>query len=370
MDRLGQSKIEEQHKVLSNTEFINNVFNSLPHIAAVINDKRQIIFSNESLLNKLGIESIQNVLGSRPGEILNCENVKFGKDGCGTSDKCQYCGAMNAITSSQTKNMKVESECTITSNRNGEILNYEFGIVVNPFKHKEDNFYILSLFDVSDSKRRAFLEKIFFHDIMNKVGSLNGFLQLIKILEEPEKLNEYIDTLDDISQQIIQEIVSQKQLLDAEAGSLTLNTELIDSLSTLESLVRQISKHEVNKEVNVRVSDTANPIQFLSDSSLINRVLFNMLKNAVEASKEGEVVTIHCEKINSGVLFSVHNPKFIEEHIQAQIFKKSFSTKDYNRGLGTYSMKLLTEKYLKGKIYFRSTKAEGSIFFLELKTEH
>jgi sensor histidine kinase regulating citrate/malate metabolism len=37
------------------------------------------------------------------------------------------------------------------------------------------------------------------------------------------------------------------------------------------------------------------------------------------------------------------------------------------RGIGTYSMKLFGEKYLKGKVWFTSSAENGTSFFFELK---
>mgnify|MGYP006293419399 CR=1 len=37
------------------------------------------------------------------------------------------------------------------------------------------------------------------------------------------------------------------------------------------------------------------------------------------------------------------------------LFKRSFSTKGVGRGIGTYSMKLFGEKYLKGKVDFKNS---------------
>jgi sensor histidine kinase regulating citrate/malate metabolism len=56
----------------------------------------------------------------------------------------------------------------------------------------------------------------------------------------------------------------------------------------------------------------------------------------------------------------------IPEGIREQIFMRSFSTKGATRGLGTYSVKLLTEKYLKGKASFLSNTSEGTVFTIEL----
>jgi sensor histidine kinase regulating citrate/malate metabolism len=49
-----------------------------------------------------------------------------------------------------------------------------------------------------------------------------------------------------------------------------------------------------------------------------------------------------------------------------QLFQRSFSTKGNGRGIGTYSIKLLTENYLKGKVSFFSNEEEGTVFSIEL----
>ncbi|MGK0289243.1 MAG: sensor histidine kinase regulating citrate/malate metabolism, partial [bacterium] len=62
--------------------------------------------------------------------------------------------------------------------------------------------------------------------------------------------------------------------------------------------------------------------------------------------------------------FSVHNPAVISKDIQLQIFQRSFSTKGENRGLGTYSVKLLSEQYLNGKVRFSSEAGKGTTFYV------
>jgi sensor histidine kinase regulating citrate/malate metabolism len=48
--------------------------------------------------------------------------------------------------------------------------------------------------------------------------------------------------------------------------------------------------------------------------------------------------------------------------VQLQLFKRSFTTKGAGRGVGAYSMKLLTEQYLRGTVTFRSSPEEGTTF--------
>jgi signal transduction histidine kinase len=91
-------------------------------------------------------------------------------------------------------------------------------------------------------------------------------------------------------------------------------------------------------------------------------VLGNMVKNALEAIPKGEKVTLNCGAVDRGVELRVHNPGCIPPDVQSQIFKWSFSTKGKNRGLGTYGMRLLSERYLGGKVAFTSTPESGTTF--------
>jgi sensor histidine kinase regulating citrate/malate metabolism len=49
-----------------------------------------------------------------------------------------------------------------------------------------------------------------------------------------------------------------------------------------------------------------------------------------------------------------------------QVFMRSFSTKGTQRGLGTYSMKILGEQHLGGTVDFTTSDTEGTTFFIIL----
>ena len=78
------------------------------------------------------------------------------------------------------------------------------------------------------------------------------------------------------------------------------------------------------------------------------------------------MVTLKCDYDKDKIRFSVNNLKVMSKEVQHQIFQRSFSTKAANRGIGTYSVKLLTEKYLKGKVWFTSDEIFGTTFYVEL----
>jgi sensor histidine kinase regulating citrate/malate metabolism len=86
----------------------------------------------------------------------------------------------------------------------------------------------------------------------------------------------------------------------------------------------------------------------------------------VESSGDLATITLGFSYLDDGCVFEVCNPDVIPREIQLQLFQRSFSTKGAGRGLGTYSMKLLGEKYLKGTVGFESTEENGTKFFIKL----
>ncbi len=51
------------------------------------------------------------------------------------------------------------------------------------------------------------------------------------------------------------------------------------------------------------------------------------------------------------------------------MFNRTFSTKGEGRGIGTYSIKLLTENYLKGTVSFVSNESKGTVFSIKVRRE-
>lgn len=94
--------------------------------------------------------------------------------------------------------------------------------------------------------------------------------------------------------------------------------------------------------------------------------MLNLLKNALEASTTGETIDIGCSLSNQTIVFWVKNSGAMTESVKSQLFQRSFSTKGSGRGVGTYSVKLLTERYLGGKVDFQSSIQEGTIFYIYL----
>jgi sensor histidine kinase regulating citrate/malate metabolism len=129
----------------------------------------------------------------------------------------------------------------------------------------------------------------------------------------------------------------------------------------LDEMVEVYRHHEAAEGRIILIAGDSEEVFFESDRTLLGRVLGNMIKNALEAAGKGEAVSVSCRRSAQGVEFHVHNPGFMPGESQLQVFRRSFSTKGRDRGLGTYSMKLLTE-YLQGEVSFSSSEEKGTLF--------
>jgi len=99
---------------------------------------------------------------------------------------------------------------------------------------------------------------------------------------------------------------------------------------------------------------------------LLQRVLINLIKNALEATRVGGTVLTGIKNDEDKIIFWVKNEHVIPQDVQRQLYQRSFTTKGTGRGLGTYSIRLLTENYLEGKAMFLSNESEGTVFSIEL----
>jgi K+-sensing histidine kinase KdpD len=364
--RNSEKEVIEDNANLLKEEYVSIIINALPEIAAILNTDRQIVFSNDALMNFLGIIDKNGLLGLRPGEAVKCINSALMEAGCGTSENCRYCGAVNAIVESQKTNEKVTKECRITSIINDKHEFLDLKVTSTPFVFKDKNFSILSVDDISDVKRRTMLERIFFHDIINIAGGLKGFSELLKETPDPSELKNYINIVDRLSNELLEEILSQRALTNAENGELEPTFSNISSLDLLNDAITYLSVHSVAVKKKMQILEKSIDVRFKTDDILLKRVLINMLKNALEASEIDQTVNLNCTKDNNYITFSVQNSKFMPRAVQLQVFQRSFSTKGSNRGLGTYSIKLLTERYLKGKVGFETSTENGTTFYVKI----
>jgi len=344
-------------------KFLEGLIDTLPNIVALLDDERKLVYSNRAMDEALGEQDLETVFNLRPGEIFQCVHAHRTPGGCGTSEACEFCGAMRAMQRSRSEETTTSSNYRIFSSVNGKSKAYNFRFTSAPVRHEGNFFYLVTLEDTSEQNRKTELERIFFHDLMNALGSLHGVISLIRERDHPDPV--HMEILEATYNSLFDSISEQKQYSLAESGQLSVRKEEIHTRDLLIEVTLPFSGNSTYRSA-VEVEETIAEMTIVSDPALLGRVLTNMVKNALEASVPGNPVRIGTGLSGKNIRFWVHNQGMIPREVQQQIFERSFSTKGKGRGLGTFSMKLIGETYLGGKVDFSSDAENGTIFMIDL----
>lgn len=363
--RADDLTIRQQVNDLKQLHLLDSLLNAVPDAVLILNPQRQIIYANKEFTDFTNQDEAA-LLGQRIGEAVNCIHAFAKPGGCGTSEHCSTCGAVVAVLNAQQGRRNVQ-ECRILTEKNGEPGALDLRVTTTPFRFDPvtgEQFTMFATEDISNEKRRQVLERIFFHDIANTAGAISGLVELMGASKtrKDDTSSEFVELLTQASSQLIDEIAAQRQILAAERGDLAVDPEPLYTVDLLHQLMAVYRNHIVSAGKTLRLDPASEQILLWSDQALLGRVIGNMVKNAMEAAQPGDTITVGCQRLFDYVRFWVHNPQHIPRRVQLQIFQRSFSTKGVSRGLGTYSMKLLSEAYLQGRVSFTTSETEGTTF--------
>ncbi len=338
---------------------------AMPGAAMILNRHRQVLLANKLLRETLDPADSEHVVGMRPGEVLHCVRACERPGGCGTSHACSQCGAVGAILECLSTHKRIVRECRIRTAGTVDGGALDLRVHASWLMIHQHEYIVVAVEDISSEKRRAVLERTFFHDLLNTCG---GLQQLAHLLDnehpDPELEITWKHEMTRLSSLAVDQIVSQRQLLAAERGELGLQVQCIEVAELLEAQVALFRHHPVGEGRRI-VLENVRQGTLHSDPSLLSRILTNLVKNALEATPAGGTVSVSAELDAGELTVSVHNDGVIPQPIQLQIFQRSFSTKGgEGRGVGTYSVKLLAERYLKGNVQFVSNDRLGTLFVI------
>ncbi len=339
--------------------------NVFPKIVLVLNPQRQVVHCNRTLCDFLGVRP-EEIFGKRPGEIFNCIHAECEPGGCGTSLFCRECGAARSILIAQTGKESSE-ECRMTVHRDGKEKSLDLKVWSVPYEADGTSFVVFIIDDIANEKRREALEKTFFHDVLNETGVVLGYLDNMVDAVMPTN-EDSLKRLRGIARRIVHAIESQRALLEAEKGSLKLFVSDIEIAEFLKGLAENYGTIKEARGKKIELEYPAEKRVIRTDRVLLERVMGNLVKNALEASPAGTGIRVsYSPRSGDGNLFSVHNGQVMPETVQRQIFQRSFSTKGNGRGIGTYSVRFFTENCLGGKVSFESKEGKGTVFQIQLQ---
>jgi signal transduction histidine kinase len=363
----GHGPLRERARALLRNPVAQGILEAVEGYVALLDEERRILAANEQLERALAVPARSGLWGRRPGEAAGCVHAGEGPEGCGTGPACSGCGVLLAVQAAQAGQGPDTRECHLTLEREGRRVPGAFRVRATAIDLEGRPVTVAVFQDISDARRREALEAIFFHDLLNLAGSLQGLSR--SWLARPAVREEMAQAMLDLSGLLVQEILGHKLLVNAERGELAVDRKWFRPGTLLEDLgriFRSLDPAGAAGERNLVVPEPPGE-GMVTDPALLGRILVNMVKNAIEATRPGETITLALTREGEEACFRVHNPGAIPAGVAARIFERSFTTKaGAGRGLGTYGMKLFGERFLGGRVDFTTSPASGTTFSLRL----
>ena len=204
------------------------------------------------------------------------------------------------------------------------------------------------------------------HDIRNPLQAIlsDTFLLRLDLSTLPEsKINDDIfESLDSIDKNItyINKIV---QDLQDYARPINPVNEEVDFQSVIQDV---LIKKAIPENIDASFVIGADADKIVADSSLLKRILVNLVNNAVQAMPNGGRLVIQTYKKASIISVTVEDTGAgIPDEIKSKLFTPLFTTKSRGQGFGLAVVKRMTES-LSGTVLFETEKGKGTKFTIEL----
>ena len=135
-----------------------------------------------------------------------------------------------------------------------------------------------------------------------------------------------------------------------------------------DSIKHVSSLYSANDKLHIDISPHTDTIMIKADKTQINRLLTNLIQNAIQSVPENRIAEIEIatrEEEGKVILSVKDNGSGIPESMTSKIFTPNFTTKTSGTGLGLAMCKGIVEK-LEGRIWFETKENVYTIFFVEL----
>ncbi|SDC59126.1 MULTISPECIES: sensor histidine kinase [unclassified Candidatus Frackibacter] len=212
------------------------------------------------------------------------------------------------------------------------------------------------------------------HELRNPLQVTKSSAELGSLLAQKENVNsEEIELYFNKIKDKVTEVNSLlNQLLEfSQPDKLVLKEVKIKGL--LESLEEFLTKYCSKYKIDFQIEVTEEILKVEGDYELLERALFNISKNAIEALQDYDgdrKIIVKCCKVNNDALISISNTgPTISNDIKDNIFAPFTSTKGINgAGLGLSVAYHIAHNLHEGKLWFKNKEEVGPTFYLSLPT--
>jgi hypothetical protein len=365
-ERRSADAVRAELSLLDSVPAVQRILNAMPAMAAVLNAQRQVVLANQKLVEFTGVEGPDGLAGLRLGEVLECVHSTETEQGCGTTPHCSVCGALRATLGAQMGRAQTRT-CRMVRRSNAHEEPVELEISATPIEIAGRTFTVLCAANGTDRVRRERLEYGILPQALVLAAEVEALSATVMSAgTAPDARQRAMSLLAVALRKFTRVIRSHDELIAAETGRLVIRRESVSARELLLRAAGELSLGDGSEGRVIRIEPASEDAVIDTDPSIVQRVLQEMLLNALEATVSGGAITAGYSVAEEHVDFHVRNPEEMERDVQLQVFSRAFTTRAPGRGYGTYFMKLVAERHLGGAVWFQSGGGEGTTFTLRL----
>jgi PAS domain S-box-containing protein len=212
------------------------------------------------------------------------------------------------------------------------------------------------------------------HEIRTPLTSILGFAEMLSEMGLEEPAGEFTERIQRSSHRLLETLTSVLDLSQLEAGAMKLIPRAFVLQEVIEDAVHGFSRAAADQEITLEVVVPDDPIEVYQDRAALQRVVTNLVSNAVKFTLTGgvtvrlEVADTHCRLTvaDTGVGIS---PDFLPQLFEAFVQESKGDGRSFEgTGLGLAITRDLVE-LMGGEIAVDSEKGVGTTFVVSIPSE-
>lgn len=353
-----------------------DVLESLPVMICLLTPDRRIVFDNRLF------------------------RVKFGESGgrhcyeycCGFDRPCDFCESFVPLTTGRPHHWEFMSPDGNTiidaydfpfSDTDGSPLILEMDIDITKRKRAEEALQASEaqahvLAEALEKKNRLVTD--FFinisHELKTPITLIKLALEIIESYLQKPKLNRAgmigrTAIMKQNANRLSRLVGNILDITKIDAGFMEPKFAYTDIVGLIHGLVDSMDSFAQKKELKIEFKSSVKAKRIMTDSQIVERVILNLVSNAIKHTREGGCIQISCTDMKSSIVVCVKdNGEGIPDEKKPIVFDRfrqvntSLTRSSEGTGIGLSLTKALVE-LLRGRIWFESTLGAGSEFFVE-----
>ena len=358
-----------------------------PFEQLIRNSFDMIVLLDSSGIQRYVSESCENILGYRPGELMNIPVIE---QLIHPEDHEKARAGLKNIIENQTNG---GTQYRHRHKDGGWVYLEAFG--TNQLDNPDIQSVVLNVRDITERKKaeqalkdsqarlrelNATKDRLFAiigHDLRSPFNSIIGFSQLLaeQVKEKDyEGLDEYARIIQESSKKAMDLLTNLLEWSRSQSGNIEFNPEYFDLVSIIQEAAGLSQDSAAQKSITL-TQQLPHNLTIFADKAMINSILRNLLSNGIKFTHPGGKITISTEKTEEQLMVSVADdgtgipPEDLDKLFRIDAAQSTPGThKESGTGLGLLLCKEFTEMH-GGKIWAESTPGMGSKFSFTIPSE-